>query len=191
MITFFVIIFLISPYSKSLWGVLPFLKITGSHRLLILAAFVSSILAGYLSLYLLKRKILLFFLIIITIFSTLLNWGHRHMHPEISDQKLIDTVWESTSQIEGHFYANSRWRNPDDPWFKRLPKKPLESIKAKVEIEEISRTTTRHEYVINVIDNTQIQENTLYFPGWKVFVNDKELETKPDKEVGSYIFVKN
>lgn len=182
LIAFCLLIFFITPYSKFFWGILPFLKVTGSQRLLVLVAFVSALLAGYLSLHVLKRKLLLSILVVITIFSTMLNWGHRRVIPKITEQNLINTVWQSTSTGEGHFYANSKWRKMSNPWFTRLPKQPMEIIKGKAEIKKLSRNTTEHVYLVNANTPVRIQENTLYFPGWSANDNNKTLKIAPDKD---------
>lgn len=182
LLAFFIIIFLITPYSKFIWGVFPFLKITGSHRLLLLAAFVSSILAGYISLHLLKRQIILYALIAFAIFSTILNWGQRRVIPGIDDQYLIANVWESTSKVEGHFYANSKFRDMKNPWFTKLPKQHLEILKGEGEIKELSRNSTEHRYLVKAKNAISLRENTLYFPGWNVYDNKLPLSVSHDKD---------
>lgn len=182
LITLLIIIFLITPYSKFIWGIFPFLQITGSHRLLLLAAFVSSILTGYIALHMLKKQMLLYFLIALTIFSTILNWGHRRVIPEINDKKLIANVWKSTSEGEGHFYANTKYRGMKNPWFKELPKNHLEIIKGAGEIKELSRNSTQHSYIVFAEASLSLRENTLYFPGWNIYDNKKVKPISPDKE---------
>jgi len=177
-----VFIFLITPYSKFFWGALPFLKPTGSHRLLLLTAFTSSILAGFLSVHMTKKRGLLYLLIGFTIFSTILNWGHRRVIPDINDQALINHVWKSTVEGEGHYYANSRLRDLKHPWFSKLPKNHLEIITGQGEIKEIERTSTEHVYVVSAKTPIVLRENTLYFPGWKVNNNNNAIIINPDKE---------
>jgi len=50
--------------------------------------------------------------------------------------------------------------------------KKLEILKGSGEYKEISRTTTFHEYILNAKSDVTIKENTLYFPGWNVLVNN-------------------
>ncbi len=176
------IIFLITPASKFLWGTFTFLKVTGSHRLLLLAAFVSSILAGYLSLHLLRRKKLLIILLFITVFSTILNWGHRRVIPAITEQHIISTVWKSTAHGEGHFYANSQYRSLKDPWFSKLPKTPIEFVSGVGEMKALKHNSLNHTYIINAKTPVTIRENTLYFPGWQIWSNDKQITAIPDGE---------
>ncbi len=180
---FISLIFFITEYSKFVWGMLPFLSSTGgSHRLLLLTVFASSILGGYLSFYVLKKQIFLLLLIGLTIFSTILNWGHRRVIPEISDQNLIHNLWKSTSEAEGHWYANSKWKNKKDPWFAKLPPAHLETIKNFAEIKELQRSSTIHTYILFAKTPTVLRENTLFFPGWQVFDNNKLINIDHDAE---------
>ncbi len=176
------ILFLITPWSKPLWGLFTFLKVTGSHRLLLMAAFISAILAGYVSLYFLKKKIFIAVIIVLTIFSTILNWGQRKVLPEINDQKLINNVPQSTANGEGHFYANPTTRSVKNPWFTKIPKELMTITSGKGDILSLRRTTTNHTYVVKLETKAKIRENTLYFPGWKILANDKSIPIKTDKE---------
>ena len=55
----------------------------------------------------------------------------------------------------------------------KQPKAHLEIISGQAEIKEISRTSTRHEYEVTVKEKTRLRENTLYFPGWEVLVDNE------------------
>lgn len=180
---FFGLVFFTTKYSEFLWRVIPFLKSTGgSHRLILLITFVSSILAGYFSIYIQKKSLLFWLLIGFTVFSTILNWGHRNLIPYVNDQSLKNTIAESTSKGEGHWYANSKWRNMKDPWFKYPPKSHLEIVKGSSEIIELQRLTTKHSYIISSQNDVRVRDNTLYFPGWNAYDNNKLISTKPDDE---------
>lgn len=180
---FILLIFFITRYSKFAWDMLPFISSTGgSHRLLLLTAFVLSILAGYLSTYLLKKRALLLLLIGVTIFSTILNWGHRRVIPEINDQSLINNVWKSTAEVEAHWYANSKWKTWEDPWFAKLPTAHLEAHMDEAQIKELQRNSVKHTYIVYAKTNTTLRENTLYFPGWQIFDNGRLVQIGPDAE---------
>lgn len=176
------LIFLITPAADLFWRITPFIGFTGNHRLLLLLVFCTSLLAGYLaSVYPNKQKFL-YILILVTILSTLLNWGHRRVIPHITDQVLIHHVWKSTAEGEGHYYANSQFRDPKHPWFSKLPSAHLETIKGTAEIKELERKSTKHIYIVNAKTPTILRENTLYFPGWQVRSNTNNVSIKPDKE---------
>jgi len=175
-----VIIFLITPYSKFLWEHFSFVKAAGSHRLLLILSFSVSILAGYLTVNFLKKKFLITLIILITIGYTILNWGHRKLIPEITDSVLKQNLWKSTSEGEGHYYANSKWIDTKHPWFSKLPRNNIEIIKGDGEITTLKRTSTNHTYIIYAKTPLDIAENTLYFPGWQAKSNGKIISLHPN-----------
>lgn len=178
----FIILFLITPYSKFIWESIPLISASGSHRLLVLLAFCISIIAGYSSIIFKKLKIFIYLILFLTIISTILNWGQRKMIPTINDSTLKSNLWKSTSEGEGHFYANPKWIDTKNPWFSELSKKHLEIISGIGEIKNISRTSTDHKYTVIAEIPLKIQENTLYFPGWKGYINGKQILLSPSNK---------
>jgi len=174
----FISIFFVLPYSKFIWENLSYLKVVGSQRLLIIVAFAISILAGYFVIVI-KKPWIIYALVVATIGITILNWGHRKVIPTIDDNFLKSNLWKSTSQGEAHFYANTKWVDVKKPWFSVLPKNHAEIISGNGEIKNIFRTSTNHKYSITAKTPLEIQENTLYFPGWKGFVNGIETSLSP------------
>lgn len=53
---------------------------------------------------------------------------------------------------------------------------PMGVISGSAHITPGTRTSTKHEYNVTVRSPARMVENTLYFPGWKIFVDDKETE---------------
>lgn len=177
-IAFFIIIFLILPYSKLIWESLPIIKTVGSHRLLLLSSFISSIITGYFVI-IYKKQWTIYLIIFVAIASTILNWGQRKVIPEINDSILQKNIEKSTSKGEAHFYANSKWVDVKNPWFSAIPKNHLEIIDGTGKISSTLRTSTYHKYIVDAKTPLKIQENTLYFPGWKGFVNGYEILLSP------------
>jgi len=181
LITFFITVFLILPCSKTLWENLPIIKVVGSHRLLILTSFTSSIIAGYFA-FIVKKRLLIYLLVFVAIVSTILNWGQRRVIPEINDAVLQKNLEKSTSETEGHFYANTKWVDIKHPWFSITPNNHLQIINDTGKISDISRTSVSHKYTITAKTPLKIQENTLYFPGWKGFINGREIFLSPSNK---------
>ncbi len=175
-----ILLFLISPYSKFLWENFLFIKAAGSHRLLLLLSFSISVLSGYFSLIFIKKKWLLIILIAAAIMSTILNWGHRRLIPQITDVTLAENLWKSTSESEGHFYANTKWVSTKNPWFSIRPKKRAEIVGGTGSIKDVFRNSTLHKYTVVAKNPLKIRENTLYFPGWEAKLNDRSLQISPD-----------
>ena len=72
-----------------------------------------------------------------------------------------------------------------------MPKDDIEIIDGEAQIKKVDRNSTFHEYVINANKRTRIRENTLYFPGWKVYDNENlvtEVEFQDPKNRGLITF---
>lgn len=175
------IVFMILPQSKLIWQNLPFINAAGPHRLLILICFTVSLLSGYLPL-IIKNKIFIYILIIFAIVSTILNWGQRRVMPQINDTALINNLELSTSQGEGHFYAATKYQNPNKLWFSEIFHSRIQFIKGEGLFKAIRLSSTNHIYKLFVEKDSQIKENTLYFPGWRAFANGKEVRIFADKQ---------
>ncbi len=178
---FVILILLMIPASKPLWTSLPLISEAGVHRLLILVALCTSVLAGFFALLNIKRKWLITGIILFAIFTTILNWGQRRVIPQINDSVLAKNLPYSTSQGEAHFYANTKWVNPKHPWFSQIPSSHIEIISGEAQITNLERLSTKHKYVINASTPVTVKENTLYFPGWTATYNGKPLNISPDK----------
>ena len=60
-------------------------------------------------------------------------------------------------------------------FMERRPKEMLEVISGEATYTAQRRTTTRHEYRVHAATKARLLENTLYFPGWKVLVDGKQV----------------
>jgi len=61
-------------------------------------------------------------------------------------------------------------------FMEKEPNSHLEIIEGDATISEIKRSSTRHEYDIQVKSaQARIKDNTVYFPGWKVFILGNEV----------------
>jgi len=172
---FSVILFLITPYSKFIWENLPLLNLAGAHRLLILLTFCISILSGFLVLNI-KNKKIIYAIIFLTIFYTILNWGNRGLVPNATDSVIKKNLPLSTAQGEGHFYANTKWADINKPWFSNIPKSHLEIVSGNGEVKLVDRTTTSHSYKTISDSPLVARENTLFFPGWSAKLDNKPLK---------------
>jgi len=179
----FFILFFMSPYSRIIWAQFPFLSMLQSHRLLLPTALATSVLAGYLTIYLShtwKTRVFVYFLILITIGYTILNWGHRRLIPEINDPVLRKNVWISTvtEGTTAHF-LNNKWADINNFWFSKIPNNHLEIIQGKGTIKEIKRTSTKHNYLVYAQTPTVVKENTLYYLGWSLKSNYHNIRIYP------------
>jgi len=190
---FLSVLFMITPLSAFIWNNVPLINaLQFSTRLLLLLSFCSSIIAGYLVLSLIKRKKILFLILILTISYTILNWGHRKVIPEFSDQTLRGNLPKSTAEGEGLAYiGNSKWWKDKNLWINKIPKNRIEIIEGEGQIKEISRSSIKHGYIINSDKKLTIKDNTVFFPGWKVKINGKEVPIINDYQKSEALIVCN
>lgn len=57
-------------------------------------------------------------------------------------------------------------------FMEHFPKAHLEMLDGKATIKELKRTSTDHQYLVQVEKRTLFEENTLYFPGWEIKANN-------------------
>ncbi|MBI2028540.1 MAG: glycosyltransferase family 39 protein [Candidatus Levybacteria bacterium] len=180
----FLILFFMHPVSRNIWNMFPsFWMIFTTGRIHLPMALATSIVAGYLVVILSSLKIKIFYIymfIAFTIASTILNWGHRKVIPEIDDNSLRKNAWLSI-QITPPF-MNSKWAPTPTFWFPKKPNNPMEIIQGKGTIKPLKRTTTKHLYIVYANTPITIKENTLFFPGWSLKSNYKEIPIFPDKQ---------
>lgn len=175
------LIFCITEPSRKLWESIATLRIVGPQRLLILLAFSVSMLAGSVIKIFDKKKYFVWAIVGITIYSTILNWGQRRMVENINDRELFSNLPYATYQGEAHFYANTIWADPKNPWLPNPPGSTAEILQGVGQVRLENKTSTVHKYTVIAESELKIRENTLYFPGWILLVNGKRSEVMPGK----------
>lgn len=186
---FIFLFFMLQEISRPFWQ-LPILKdVPDAWRILAPIALLTSLLAGYITKYILglkpKNSLIIGVVCFVAVFSTILNWGNRK------------TVPLNYNAIKASFMAlpepndNRTWTIwvPNNAlWKQTIPTADLQVVRGNANIKEIFRNSTKHEYVISVSNKSIIKENTLYFPGWNVKVDGKNYPfTKTYKPYGGLI----
>lgn len=175
---FFLCVFMLLSISKPIWFTIPFLKsYVIAYRMLVPIAFATSLIAGMV-IKISSNKTFIFLLCFFTILSTILNWGNRKMIPE--DPNAYNIQWSLYTE-----YAEA-----PDPFYSRIydkkqkqipnlvlqrPTSPLEAINGDKKYRQISRTNTKHIYLLYAKNDVYLKENTFYFPGWEVKANGKNI----------------
>ncbi|MBI3366451.1 hypothetical protein HY041_02390 [Candidatus Roizmanbacteria bacterium] len=163
--------FMSQQISKSIWEIIPLIKnFQYSYRLVLPISFCLATIGGIFSRYISNK-----FLIIIctlTILSTILNWGNRRTIPEIGDKELQHELLSGYTPT--NIVIKPKWVGQKEFYdFQSSPsKKPLEILNGSAQILAISRTTSKHEYLINAQSQATLKENTFYFPGWDLKINN-------------------
>lgn len=177
--------FMTHQRSSFIWQAFPQLQyLQFPWRFLVLSIFGTSFLAGSIVLLLKEipqraKMMILFGLVIFTIlfYKDYFHWkGHW---PWVSDQvKFSGELWR-LQITSGIFDYLPKWAPlpPKDP-----PKGDAEMISGDGEIKKIFKNSTKQQYQVKVRKEGVFQINTLYFPGWRYFVNGREVKVDPTKD---------
>lgn len=168
LVIFMFTIFIMLPYSQFIWEKFTILqKFQFPWRFLSVIVFTTSILGG-LFLFTLSKKIqtfILFFLVAIILFLTQNYWkaqGYIY-RPEIFYKGIYDGT---TDTGESAPIWSVRF-------MEKRPRSHLEVIDGDAKIIELKRISILHSYQVITAEVLRFRENTLYFPGWKVYVDGK------------------
>lgn len=171
LVFFFGSIFLMLPQSNFIWNQITILqKLQFPWRFLTITTFCASLIGAILidKINLKKKNILVIIIISLTIIPTISYWhGNKYVIYADSD---FEKPYASTTDT-GESSPIWSVRSMDG-----FPKSNIEIIEGKAEIVNYKRTSTYHEYLINAKEKTRLRENTLYFPGWKIYDNYKLVE---------------
>lgn len=164
-------IFLMMHQSNFIWEKITTLqKLQFPWRFLSIVVFLTSLIGALIisKLKISKKNLIASILIILSIFLTKDYWQAKE-YKTIPDS-FFKTVYGGTTDTgESAPIWSVRF-------MERAPSTEAGIIEGKGEIKKISRKTTEHEYEINVTERSRIRENTLYFPGWKVYDNGREIK---------------
>lgn len=162
-LTIFVSVFFMLPVSKFLWDrvpLLPFVQFPWRFTMLTVPALA---IAGS---FVQTKNIVAVSLIGLTILSA--NYMWRRNQTEVVPVISGDAIPGSTTWA--HEQA-TRWLVPKPD---RVPAAKIENAAYQINLWK----TNEHSYVIN--GSGQITENTMYYPGWKVFVDGVEQPVNYD-----------
>ena len=115
-----------------------------------------------------NKKIISSIIILIVIFSTVNYWQAKEY--KIYHDSFFEKDYPSTRDI-GESSPIWSIRSMD-----KYPKGHIELINGNARIVNYSRTSTKHKYLVDAKEDIRIRENTLYFPGWKIYDNYKLIE---------------
>lgn len=167
-------VFLLFPFSDFLWKKLPLMtNFQFSYRMMLPISFILAII-GAISVDKIKNSKVVYLIAIVAMLLTILNWGTRAMLTDITDSYLMHHAPLTTAEAEGLQPAAPINRNLHNIWEKTPPISPLEVENGLATVSVISKTPTKHIYLLNVAKKSAFVENTYYFPGWNLYVNGKK-----------------
>lgn len=164
---FCISLFLMTSQSEFIWKRFTTLqKFQFPWRFLTLVVFSTSVIGGFI-MYAFSRKYSPFLVILVLFFAIYAN--KDYWHAKAFDRKsdfFYASVYDGTTDTgESAPIWSVRF-------MEKRPKAHMEVIEGNAIIKEVKRTSTIHRYNLTAKSKVRIKENTLYFPGWNVFVDE-------------------
>ena len=179
-----ILMFMITSSSEFIWNNIFLLKgFQFSYRLLLFVNLFLSVLAG-LTLINIKSNFIVKTILILVIFSTILNWSHRRTIPSINDITIKNSLISSLNNVGP---GRTIWNKTE------IKKRDgeIEVIKGEVVIERLFRSQTNHTYKIIVnSDMAALIDNTTYFPGWNLTINNTDYPIKSENGLINFTLLK-
>lgn len=163
-------VFLMLKESNFIWeNITTLQKLQFPWRLLAITSFYTALTGSILldKVRFKSKNLIIGLLIIFAIIPTLGYW-HANEYKIINDTYLMKPFPSTTDTGE----SSPIWstRSMDE-----YPKDGIEILDGNSEIVKVKGNSTYHEYIIDAKTKTRIKENTLYFPGWKIYDNNNLL----------------
>lgn len=191
LLSFATIFFMMQSFSKIVWEIVPLIKnFQFTYRLLNLSSFFISAIAGIVVARFNNKRFIII-ICFLAIFPTILNWGNRRTIPEIGDDYLLNEIAHE-KQAFGDF-TTPKWVNLENVDLLQKRKDQIEIVDGKAIILKKNLTSTKHAYLIDAKKDSTIRENTFYYPGWILKINNKEaqIDYKSKKYPGIITFSVN
>ncbi|MBI3576800.1 hypothetical protein HY086_02040 [Candidatus Gottesmanbacteria bacterium] len=176
LITFFISLFLMVERSRFFWNTITVMqKFQFPWRLLSVTVFASSIL-GAIVVASLPKKLTLpvtIFTLFMTFVYTRPMWAPKGYL--VKPESFYTGIYNSTTDTgESSPIWSVRFMEKQSP-------RPYEVLEGNATLTSGTRTTTKHTFSVDANIKSRLSDNTLYFPGWNVFVDGKALD--PNREI--------
>lgn len=166
---------LMTELSKPVWSSITLLqKFQFPWRFLSVTTFLIAVI-GSITVHVAEKKLLKhkFHLLVIgfcvlIILPTVGMWHPRAY--EVRKESTFTYIYPSTTDTGE---SSPIW---SVRFMEHTPASAVGVIWGAANIQEIRRTTTTHEYKISAESESRILENTLYFPGWNIYVNGSKTD---------------
>lgn len=170
LLLFFAALFFMQPVSKIFWEQISILRqFQFPWRFLAVISFVTSILSiSFFFFTVFKRKEIYYVLLLLVIISTIYYW-----RPPLGYDKIDEKYY-------WNFPLNTTYFGETDViWStgpaKEYPKKRVDVIGGQATIANFTKKSNIHQFTIAAKTNAQLVDHIQYFPGWRVFVDNKPV----------------
>lgn len=159
-------IFLSLRQSEFIWQNVPLLKLFQfPWRITGLSSFIAAVLGMYVLRNISNAKNIIIILLLIILSIPLV----KIKGTLAKDDKYYYTYKGNTDY---HRVASTIW-SAGDPG--KYAKNQIEIIEGNARIKNLARKSNLHEIIVDADSQTKILDNTIYFPGWQVFVDKKKV----------------
>lgn len=165
---FIISVFMTTSFSGFLWNKLPIIKLMQfPWRFTALSGFASCMIIFYFF-KILKSQAIILVITFLFVFTSLPFVRVKGYEKERGDSFYYS--YQGTTDY--HRRTTSIWTEGD---FGKRAKRQIEIIGGKATIINFKKRETLHTFDILADTNTQILDNTVYFPGWRVKVDGREV----------------
>ena len=167
MIIFLISVFMVTPYSKTLWENLPLIKLMGyPWRFIALASFSLAMIAFYI-LKKIDRKIYVYIILLIFIISSI-----QYVKVSGYSYKNDNFYLGYKGTTDYHMRTSTVWTAGD---FSLVSRNNIEIISGKGVMKNMFRKSNQHSFILQANTPVQILDNTVYFPGWRVEIDGNKV----------------
>lgn len=171
-IFFLASLFLMLAESNFIWQTITTLqKFQFPWRFLSISIFAASVL-GAILVYLIKNEKIqktLLIVVLIAAFALTINYWKPKGYLQ-KPETFYTGIYESTTDTGE---SSPRW---SVRFMEKRPQDTIEVIEGNATIKKLVRSSTHHKYSIESVYSSRIVENTLYFPGWKVYIDGRQYK---------------
>lgn len=164
-------LFLMTSASEFIWQkILLLQKFQFPWRLLTVSVLAAAVIGGIVASFVPKRLqfIIVILFAVASVLTTFPMW--RASEYSVRPERFYTDIYESTTDTGE---SSPIW---SVRFMEKRPTAVIEVIDGDVTIAALNRSTTLHRYEIVASRRTRIVENTLYFPGWNVYVDGIDTE---------------
>lgn len=174
-------IILASSLGSPIWYILPASFIQFPFRLLSITILSTAFLSAFIvDQFRDKKQIgVVVILTVLFIFSAV-----PYIKPKVFIER-IDAYYatnEATTTVANEYMPSWVKKIPD-----QRPPSPVEVLKGEANIQNVVKNSRIIRFDVQVFKNTELQINTLYFPGWFAWVNGKEYRLQTYNPHGAMI----
>lgn len=163
-------IFFMNKVSLPIWARVSLLRqFQFSWRLLSIISFTTALLAAnYLKISLLKKNIYYYLLLFLIVFSTAYYWKPALGFDKVKSER---EYWDYSLNTTYFGETDVIWSAGPA---KQYPPQQAQVIEGKGAVTNIYKKSNFHTYQVNATEPVRIIDNTQYFPGWRVYVDNKK-----------------